>query len=105
MEKKLPKVFAGTIDHKIDNNKQVFYSSVENSDNFSTSKPVKTVNKTIEQKIADIFNSRSYVYKADVQIELETGVITKRIVGKNGRYLITIDNEKIPIKDIKDIWI
>ena len=27
-----------------------------------------------------------------------------KIVGKNQRYLITMDNEKIPLEDILDIW-
>ena len=50
-----------------------------------------------------MFNSTSYIYKADVKITLKNGSISKRIVGRNSTHLITIDNELIPITDILDI--
>lgn len=115
MEKKLPKVFANKIDKEIGNNKNVFYSAVsddtvirgddgDNGQNFADSVRENLVKpKNICQKINDIFNSSRYVYKADVEITLKDGVVSKRIVGKNANHLITIDNELIPISDIVDI--
>ncbi len=115
MEKKLPKVFANKIDKEIGNNKNVFYSAVgddtdirsdasNNNQDFSDRAKKNLVkSKNIYQKINDIFNSSRYVYKADVEITLKDGVISKRIVGKNANHLITIDNELIPISDIIDI--
>ena len=107
MEKKLPKVFANPLDHKIENNKEVFYSQNEKGLEPLTSEPSKISSlkeKSISQKIQDIFNAKSYVYKADVKIKLKSGIVEKKIVGKNQKYLITLDNEKIPLEDILDIW-
>lgn len=96
MDKKLPKVFVNQIDKQINNNEKVFYSKEERS-----AKEVKGSN--INEKISAIFASPKYVYKADVKIKLKDKTITKRIVGKNGNFLITIENELIPISDILDI--
>ena len=112
MEKKLPRVFANPLDHKIENNKEVFYSQNEGGTEIIASETIKESSpkfsslreKSVNQKIQDIFNSKSYVYKADVKIKLKSGIVEKKIVGKNQRYLITMDNEKIPLEDILDIW-
>ncbi len=114
MEKKIPKVFANPVSKAIGNNKDVFYSSKGSSnvesndgtylnDDFRKSFENKVTLKNINQKINDVFNSSRYVYKADVEITLKDGVVTKRIIGKNANHLITIDNELIPISDIVDI--
>lgn len=105
MEKKLPKVFAGTIDHKIDNNKEVFYSKKSQMvEPEPVKEPIKDT-RSVNQKISSIFSSPTYVYKADVHIELKNGSVDKRIVGRNEKYLITMENEKILLDDIKDIWV
>ena len=41
MEKKLPKVFANPLDHKIENNKEVFYSQNEGGSEIITSETIK----------------------------------------------------------------
>ncbi len=94
--KDLPKVFHNKIDKKFDNNRSVYYSS-----NSSNDEVVDT--RTIKQKINDIFSSPNYVYKANVDITLKDKKITKRIIGRNKDYIITMDNELIPIEDIIDI--
>jgi len=117
MERKLPSVFANKIEKEVGNNKRVFYSSkddleetVEGVRDSSTSsdfaqraKENLVQPKNIYQKLNEIFSSSRYVYKADVEITLKDGVVTKRIIGKNSNHLITIDNELIPISDIVDI--
>lgn len=95
------KVFANKINKTIKNNENVYYSSLKNSDSNSPSKVIN--NKNIYQKINEIFNSRNYVYKADVIITTNNGEMKKRIIGKNKNYLITYENELIAITDIKDI--
>ena len=95
MDKKLPKVFANKIDGKTGNNEDVYYSHDE--------RKVNTAQKPTLKKEKKIFNSTSYIYKADVKITLKNGSINKRIVGRNSTHLITIDNELIPITDILDI--
>ncbi len=100
MEKKLPGIFANKVDRKAGNNSDVYYGS----------KPKETVReefntKNIYQKINDIFNSPTYVYKADVVIKTSSGESVKQIVGKNSAHLITMENELIPITEIKDIYL
>ena len=95
--KDLPKVFHNKIDKKFDNNRCVFYSNNSYEDN------VVKDNKTVIQKINEIFSSPNYVYKANVEIILKDKKVTKRIIGRNKNYIITKDNELIPVTDIIDI--
>lgn len=97
MKGKKPSVFANEIKKDLHNNNKVYYSSQKNE---------KTLirGKNINEKITNIFNSPNYVYKADVDIILVNGKISKRVIGKNNTHLITIDNELIPITDIIDIY-
>ncbi len=97
MKKKLPKVFVNSINKKLLNNKNVYYSYKE---------PIiknEYSQDTVEEKILKIFNSPNYVYKAIVEIKFKDKVVTKQIVGRNKYNLITIDNELIKINDILDI--
>lgn len=109
MNKKLPEVFHNSIDKKLNNNKDVYYSANNNDDNNTNDTKVDSkkiqINKNIHQKINEIFASSSYIYKASVKITTNDGIINKRIIGRNNKYLITMDNEKIPIENIIDIEI
>jgi len=96
--KDLPKVFRNNIDKKFNNNKSVYYSSNRNRNE----EEVKD-NRSILQKINDIFSSPNYVYKANVEITLKDKKVTKRIIGRNKDYIITMDNTLIPVSDIIDI--
>lgn len=108
--KKLPKVFANNLS-EVHNNDTVFYSndtnlkvSAEDFDDRSSVDEYKTIKgNTVIQKINEIFKSPYYIYKAEVEITLEDGVVVKKIIGKNNQNLITMDNELIPINSIKDI--
>lgn len=95
--KDLPKVFHNRIDKKFDNNRSVYYSN----NTYSEDRTVDA--RTVLQKINDIFSSPNYVYKANVEITLKDKKITKRIIGRNKSYIITMDNDLIPISDIVDI--
>ena len=104
MEKKIPSVFANKVSGNIGNNEKVAYSALDTKETITESNTLNTLKeKNINQKINEIFSSSSYVYKADVEISLRSGKVVKRIVGKNSLYLITLDNELIPIADIVDI--
>ncbi len=100
MGKELPKVFANKIEKQMNNNKE--YSVSKNEEEKPTNTDTK-ITKNINQKINDIFSSYKYVYKADVIITTDEGETIKRIIGKNGNNIITIDNELIDINKIKDI--
>ncbi|MBE6139478.1 MAG: hypothetical protein E7174_03110 [Firmicutes bacterium] len=95
--KELPKVFHNRIDKKFDNNRNVYYSN----NTYDEERSVDT--RTVLQKINDIFSSPNYVYKANVEITLKDKKVTKRIIGRNKNYIITMDNDLIPITDIVDI--
>ncbi len=106
MEKKLPKVFANKVDKNAGNNENVFYSdheSITTDNGKNIERDITLPKKNINQKLNDIFNSPSYIYKADVVIKLKDRTITKRIVGRNSTHLITMENELIPLSDIVDI--
>lgn len=96
--KKIPNVYVNKIEKNLNNNKKVFYSNVAED----SSKNVKD-EKSVKQKIEEIFASNTYVYKADVEIELDDRTISTKIIGKNFQNLITINNELIPISKIKNI--
>lgn len=98
--KDLPKVFQNNVDKKFNNNSSVYYSS---NDNRSPNTEEVKDNKTILQKINEIFSSPNYVYKANAEISLKDKKVNKRIIGRNKEFLITMDNTLIPIKDIVDI--
>ena len=101
--KDLPKVFHNKTDKTFNNNKNIFYShnKYEESEVNTTKQPIDS--KNIIQKINDIFSSPNYVYKANVEITLRDKKVTKRIIGRNKNYIITMDNDLIPIVDIIDI--
>lgn len=99
MKKDLPSVYAQKVDH--DTNRSVEYTKSEDKPLNRSSQ----TEKTIEQKILEIFNHVGYVYKIDVVIETKDKTETKQLVGRNKDYLITMENEQIPIASIKDIYI
>jgi len=100
MKKDLPKVYGLNVDH--DTNSRMAYTK---SDEEIIKKEEKEIfKKPINQKIKDLFNSTNYIYKIDAVIELKDKTITKRLIGRTSDYLITIDNEQIPISEILDIY-
>jgi len=99
--KDLPKVFRNNINKKFNNNENVYYSSNDNRSATTDNETKDTRN--ILQKINEIFSSPNYVYKANVEITLKDKKVTKRIIGRNKDFIITMDNTLIPIRDITDI--
>ena len=101
MEKKLPKVFANKIEKEIQNNDRVYVAS---KDVIEKQEPtIQLQGMNVNQKIKTILNSKNYIYKAEVDIKTNNGIIIKKIIGKSGNQLITMDNELIPIDTIIDI--
>lgn len=101
MDKKLPKVFANKIEKEIENNNRVYVASRDLKEKQKPAIPLQGMN--VNQKIKTILNSKNYIYKAEVEIKTNNGIITKKIIGKSGNQLITMDNELIPIDSIIDI--
>lgn len=108
MEKKLPSVFANQIDKEFQNNERVFYGKKEEQieeKKQETKNVSKYPTRSIEQKINQVFKSNHYIYKIDVVVQINGKKQTKKIIGKNRDYLITMEKELIPIKEIQDIEI
>ena len=108
MQRELPKMYQNKIDKNFSNVQKVYstlYSSKEQiKDEKSDDRQVVSNKYSVEQKIYNIFKSPTFIYKADVTIETDDGLLNKRIIGKNRNNLITIDNEYIPIDKIRDIY-
>lgn len=94
MMKELPKVFVSPIEKKLQNNKDLFYSRL-----LGDRKDTNDVLKEID----NIFHSKDFVYKSNVEITTKDGIREEVIVGKTGASLLTMDGKAIAIKDIKDI--
>ena len=102
MKKDLPKVYGLNVEH--DTNSKVAYTKSNMDIRKDTSEEKNEITKSVHQKIKEIFNSVNYIYKIDAVIKTKNETITKRLVGRNSEYLITIDNEQIPISEILDIY-
>lgn len=96
MEKKLPNVYANSINKKLNNVQEIFYGNKVN-----TERQV-SINDII-RKINEIFNSPNHVYKSKVLITRNSVEEEKVIVGKTSNNLLTIDGEMIKISSIEDI--
>lgn len=106
--KKIPGVFANKINKQINNNEKIYFSANKSTNTIEKKDSLDKNNNFMERipvnrQIKEIFDSNNYIYKADVIIKTKDKNFEKRIVGKNGQYLITMDNELIPISDIVEI--
>lgn len=91
MKRDLPKVFKNSINKPINNNKKVFYGNEDRSEDLSTN-----INTLFKQ---------NQIYRTDIELTLTDKTITKKIIGRTNKNLITIDNEIIPISEIKSVKI
>ena len=92
-----PKLYHNRIEKKFNNNREVYVSSDKDNNKIIN-------NNEIRKKINDIINSKSFIYQTKVNIVLSNEVIQRKIVGLYNNNLVTIDNEYIPIANIKDIY-
>ena len=92
--KELPKVFVSPIEKKIQNNKDLFYSKL-----LGDRKDTRDILKDID----NIFHSKNFVYKSQVEIVTKNGVSEETLVGKTGTSLLTMDGKAIPISEIREI--
>ena len=80
------------------NNREVFMSSDrENNSSIKSSNDIR-------KKVNDIINSTSFIYQTMVNIVIGKEIIKKKIIGIRGNNVVTIDNEYIPLDNIKDIY-
>lgn len=96
MEEK-PRVYQNKINKEFHNNRLV-YTSYDNN-------PNKEVVSDVRKKIKNIINSNSFIYSKLVNIVINNQIVSKKIIGIKGNNLVTIDNELIPLDNIKDIYL
>lgn len=95
--RKLPKIYRNDISKRINNNRQMCY--VEEIEDIRTSQ------KEIEEKLSKVFAGLGQAYNTRLIIETENKIYDTSLVAKSKEELITIDNETIKIKDIKNLTI
>ena len=96
MKEDLPRVYANKIERKLNNTQDIYYQN--HSQNV-----LKNDSKTINKKIAEMFNSVNFIYKKDAKITINGRTITKTIVGRKNNFLLTMDNDAINIDEITNI--
>ena len=92
---KLPKVFVNPINHNIENVQQKYKSSMSDRNANYKSINISDVDK--------ILNSSKHIYRSKVKMVIDDESCEKVIISRNGNYIITLDNEKIPITSINFI--
>ena len=93
--KKLPKIYQGEFTKKINNNKNNCYLDL----NEKTIKQPQA-NTTILETITEIFSSLGHAYNIPVTITTKDQVYETSLIAKTKKYVVTLDNETIPIEDI-----
>ncbi len=94
------KIYQNRINKEFHNNRRV-YTSYDKENNGGN-----IVDRgDIRKKINDIIKSDSFIYSKLVNIMVGNDVIQRKIIGIIGNSLVTIDNEYIPIENIKDIYV
>lgn len=93
--KDLPNVSAFPIDKELRNSQERFYGNNEIFSNNSKESVISKINR--------IFSSNNHVYKSRVKIKTKDDLFERMIIGKTNDNLLTLNGEKIKIKDIIDI--
>ena len=101
--KKLPEIYINNINKKISHNDEVYYSYKDNK-----KEEVKQIKKydfnEMQNKINYLFKSNDFVYKKKFHIITNNMEGDFEIISKSYDYLLTIDGNKIMIKDILEIY-
>lgn len=100
--KKLPEIFINNINKKISHNEEVYYSYKNNYKEEEKPTIVYDFNK-MQNKINDLFKSKDFVYKKVFHIKTKNMEGDFTIISKSYDYLLTIEGNKIMIKDILEI--
>ena len=91
--KKLPKVFANSLEKELKNNLELFDSRLSKKSN----------NTNVRKEIDKIFKRKDFVYKSDIDITMKDKNIRTSLVGKNNTSIFTLDGQIIPINEIIEI--
>lgn len=101
MKEKFPEIFKNKIDNVKSKIQKEYYYRNDINEEVSDAFISKS---ELLMKINNIFKNKDFIYQADINIIYKNNeIIRKKIIGIKENYLITLDNEKISIDDIKDI--
>lgn len=100
--KKIPKIYVNKIEKNIDNNKKVYCSFYDDSENIISNEEEIDYFK-LQNKINELFRSNDFIYKKKFLIKTKINESEYTIISKSYDYLLTIEGNKIMIKDIIDI--
>lgn len=104
---KKPKVFENEINHKINNNKEVFDSSKEDDELIDSN--IELINNDVNQnnsvidKITNLLNTNGYVFNINVLIKTKDREYDTHIASVINNHIITLDNDIINLDDVIDI--
>ncbi len=101
--KKLPEIFVNNINKKISHNDEVYYSYKDNNTNDEIITKKYSLNE-MQNIINDLFKSNDFIYKKKFHIKTTNMEGDFIIISKSYDYLLTIDGNKIFIKDILEIY-
>jgi hypothetical protein len=99
--KKLPDIFVNNINKKISHNDEVYYSYMDNTSEIEDN---KYSIHDIQNKIDNIFKSKDFIYKKKLHIKTTYSENDYYIISRSYDYLLTIDGNRIMIKDILEIY-
>lgn len=88
--KKLPKIYQNNITKRINNNKMVSYVANIKENN-------------IEKELNNVFSGYGYSYNIPLIIKTQNKTYDTSLVLKTNNYVVTLDNEIIPISNITSI--
>lgn len=96
----LPKIFKNKNVHS--NNLKTYYSLEK--DIKKNNNNLDYDNKTVSEKLNKIMDTRNrFMFTENVIIETDNKKYDTKIISRNDEYILTIDNDKILINDIKNI--
>ena len=101
--KKLPEIFVNNINKKISHNDEVYYSYKDNNTDDEIITKKYSLNE-MQNIINDLFKSNDFIYKKKFHIKTNNMEGDFIIISKSYDYLLTIDGNKIFIKDILEIY-
>ena len=100
MNNKNSKIFVNKISKKIDNNKRVYYSVYDDSDEIVLN---KVNHYDMQNRIDMLFKCNDFIYKKKFLIKTKEFEKEFIIISRSYDYLLCINGDKIFIKDIIDI--
>lgn len=96
--KKLPKIYHEDLNKAIPNNREVYYLKNQESKETEERK-----SESVDEVLKKVFNGIGYSFNIPLKIITNNKTYETSLIGKTGNYLITFDNDTIPLSEVKEI--